>query len=171
MAVVKILDDGTVVDDRITYGESFDESIQSHKYGYERGYEIGANDAWKLAKKVFEDPLKGGFTKDELYEIFDVGYTSIVMADLVGIYAVKKYREYEKKKKNEINVGDEVCQSENSMRVVVTKVYRDEGKFDALGYDGTAHSDLTLNLWEKTGQRCEIEFKKTCEKGGLRENE
>lgn len=139
--------------------------LQKKMLEEKEAYEKGANDAWELAKKVLADTNDDGLSGYELIKIFGEGNVYDVFSKYSAVDALKKYREYE------INVGDEVRQSENSMWVIVTKVYRDEGKFDALGYDGTVYSGLLLNLWKKTGQRYDIVIKKTCEGGEVRENE
>jgi hypothetical protein len=123
-----------------------------NKMEEEKTYGHGANDAWELAKRLFISSDFGGFTGDEVLDIFGTMDPCEVATSHSGIGVLEHYREYKEKKKNEINVGDEVrCKELDNPKLIVTHIYRDEGKFDALGYDGSASVDMTLALWEKTG--------------------
>lgn len=184
----------------IYYGGYGDGLKDGYEKGLKHGQELRAKEAecaeacgmkraWQAVRKIIDMPLAD---LDELYPGWDVEQiieklSAKEVIEKIETWkkkqeqtekrcttkALNEYRDEQEEITNEIKIGDEVrCKGiDYSKLLIVTRIYRDRGKFDALGYDGTAHSGLTLNLWEKTGQRCEIEFKKTCEKGELRGNE
>ena len=76
----------------------------------DKEYERGCNDAWELARKISMRSIDGGYTRDELLEIF--GYLSTT--DVFRFYkayseARREVRDYEKKKEEaKLKPGDVV---------------------------------------------------------------
>jgi len=89
-----------------------------------QAYQRGLNDAWKCARKINCLPSSGGIENYVLGKIF--GHTSnpIIMEKFSASEAIKKIRQYEQEKEEQIQVGDEVI-SPNGKGVVteITDIY------------------------------------------------
>lgn len=111
------------------------------------GYNQGLNDAWELAKRIYE------FTCDELEEIFGVKYG---FHDLISKYtpqeALAKMKAYEEAQ-SKIEVGD-VVELPVGTKCVVTSVKNDRADgFTEIGY---SYYDLPLDELKKTGKHIDI---------------
>ena len=96
------------------------ESSKTYEAGYEEGFEKGQEDFQIKAKKILDT-----FDKWEAYElvnVFGVSTNIELLNDIKTNY--EKIMEYEKKKKQEIHVGDEVV-DKNGKKYVVRRVYDD----------------------------------------------
>ena len=69
-------------------------------------YNKGLNDAWGLAKKIAVPEHLGGYTADEIRNIFGKNTFISVMRAFTSQEAIAKVKEYEER--NEIKVGDVV---------------------------------------------------------------
>lgn len=62
-------------------------------------YEKGLNDAWEAATKMVSEKEDGGFSRDELLDIFGTKSILCIFADNTAKEAISKIRAYEEKKK------------------------------------------------------------------------
>lgn len=116
----------------------------------DEAYNKGLNDAWELAKKiaVFEDD--GGYTANELEEMFRTIFPDEVFADFTPQEALAKVKAYEEH--NEIKVGDVVRSKGCNVEGIITKI--SEIKIYRLFKDGSCDSISTKvkEDLEKTGR-------------------
>lgn len=99
----------------------------AYQIGYEAGQknawemdvkkyiEQGRKEAWEAARKIALDTDDGGISKDELKEIFGSLSFYNLIKYLSASEVISNLREYEKKKNDEIQVGDEVIINENAI--------------------------------------------------------
>lgn len=90
-------------------------------------YEQGLNDGWELAKKIYAAPSDGGYTLEQLTQIFRESSMSAIARTYTASDAIAKIKAYEEKKKAdaELRVGDEIEISGASAdvpRMVVTQI-------------------------------------------------
>ena len=114
----------------------------------------GQQEAWELAQRIEKEPCDGGFTLNDIHDIF--GYLSTNFAIKAHSYAeaAAKVEAWEQKKEKEIRVGDVVKLICNGRCGVVTKFT------DNFYYVFT--SDSTPFQWlkndcTKTGRHIDIE--------------
>lgn len=94
------------------------------------GKEEGQNEAWDLAQKILKLPGLGGYTDQELCEIFNFGAVPVI-SDLIRRYTyqevVAKIQNWEEKKAKEFHPGDVVTLKWGSRihKAVVTMVMPD----------------------------------------------
>lgn len=104
----------------------------------DEAYNRGLNDAWELAKKIVLPDHLGGYTVDELKDIFGKGSFAPLMDTLTAQEALAKVKEYEGR--DEIRVGDVVKLSYSYIESIVTRVSGDiiyrifsDGSCDVIG--------------------------------------
>ena len=73
----------------------------------DEAYNKGLNDAWELARKIVLPMDEGGYTADELRNIFSKNTYMAAMRDFTPQEALAKVKAYEDER-NEIKVGDVV---------------------------------------------------------------
>ena len=73
----------------------------------DKTYEKGLADAWELARKIAADVKEGGFSCDDLKEMFGGYMSSLILSKNTYEQALAKIEAYEKEK-SEIKVGDVV---------------------------------------------------------------
>ena len=113
-------------------------------------YEQGLSDAWEAAKKIVGEVLYGGFTREELQEIFGEIYASNIMVKFTAAEATAKIKAYEDKQK-EIKVGDEVYMNFAPNETgIVTRIYP-KGKIYIMWEDGACGRYDIINC-KKTGR-------------------
>jgi hypothetical protein len=110
-------------------------------------YNKGLNDAWELAKKIALPSHMGGYTANELVEIFGKYIYKSVLYTFTPQEALAKVKEYEER--NEIRVGDVVRRKGTTHEAIVTRVTGTNICF--LFRDGSADSYATKEELEKTG--------------------
>lgn len=86
----------------------------------EKAYNRGLNDAWELAKKIVLPDHLGGYTVDELEDIFGKKTFTSLMNTFSPQEALAKVKAYEEQ--NEIRVGDVVEFKDGYIESIVTKV-------------------------------------------------
>lgn len=86
----------------------------------DESYNKGLNAAWELAKKIVGSPSDGGYTFNELVEIFGMVDKPILNA-YTPQEALAKVKEYEEKH-DEIKAGDVVTAKGSELEGIVTKV-------------------------------------------------
>lgn len=121
------------------------------KYGeeqipYSEAYNKGLNDAWELAKKLYEMKI------EQLQEVFGAFETELeVMNYLTPQEALAKIEAYEKEQ-NEIKVGDIVKDGKNYF--LVTKRY--DNTFEGMSDEGYLYCGLSLRDCEKTSKHIDL---------------
>lgn len=111
----------------------------------EKTYEEGLQDAWELAKKVFD------MDYNETVEVFDCDTCDVMK--MTPQEALAKQKEYEDAK--EIKVGD-VVKNEAGYEYVVIDIYKDR---DSCRYNGVTSEGKWTGCYEpiKTGKHIDIE--------------
>ena len=111
----------------------------------DESYNKGLNDAWELAKKIVLSEGDGGYSCDELENIF--GYRS--PASVLKVFTPQKVKAYEDER-NKITVGDVVKLKGTSYEAVVTRV---SGTIlHCLYKDGRCAPGCYKENYEKTGK-------------------
>lgn len=85
-----------------------------------KDYEEGLNEAWELARKIVLHNYNETYSADEVLDIWGDNSYSVILKEYTGKEALERLREYEKKKKEKIHVGDEIIhKNTNEVMVVV----------------------------------------------------
>lgn len=134
------------------YEEQYAESIAKHD-----GFVAGSKEAWELAQKILELPSKGGYTPEELVEIFGTDAVPYVH-DLIRRYTYKEVADKVKKWEETANicVGD-VLVSPANFKALVTRIEPDW--LHLLYSDGSCGQvpmDDIKEFYKKTGQRFDL---------------
>lgn len=124
----------------------------------EEAYNRGLNEAWDAARKIAVDVIDGGYSLDELREIFDETLDRIIFKRNTASEAIAKIKAYEDEQTEDakIKVGDEVkiigsdpmyddyCDCGVCTYVHIDKIY-------VMRKDGSASTEHESE-WEKTGR-------------------
>lgn len=115
-------------------------------------YNKGAENAWELAQRIAKEPSCGGFTAEELIDIF--GYVSCEYAIRRHSYseAAAKVEAWENGK-SELRVGDVVLTDEGHIGVVTDM---SDNYVDGIRSNGVAFSSRKSDC-TKTGRHIDIE--------------
>lgn len=121
------------------------------------GKEEGQNEAWELAQKILELPSKGGYTPEELVEIFGTDAAPYVH-DLIRRYTfhevVAKIQKWEETAN--ICVGDVLVLPAN-VKALVTYIGDDDMcLLFSDGSCGQIDKDDIKEFYKKTGQRFDL---------------
>jgi len=116
----------------------------------DKTYVDGLNDAWELAKKIYDSPYDGGFENEEIEEMFDCTFSKVTHK-FTAEEAIAKIEAYEKEK--EIKVGDVV--KGLSCDGIVTRL-SDDDTFYVMWKDGSSGRH-DINDLKKTGKHIDIE--------------
>lgn len=116
----------------------------------DEAYNKGLDDAWELAKKIVLPDHLGGYTVDELKDIFGKNTFASLMNTFTPQEALAKVKAYEEH--NEIKVGDVVRSKGCNVEGIITKI--SEIKIYRLFKDGSCDSISTKvkEDLEKTGR-------------------
>lgn len=97
----------------------------------EEAYNNGLQDAWECAKKIACSNENGGYFFEELHNIFDKRCVSLhkISENYSVQEVVSRIKDYEKKKIDDIKVGDEVYYTDENHPRVVTAIYRENESF------------------------------------------
>lgn len=116
----------------------------------DKAYNKGLEDAWELAKKIVLPDHLGGYTVDELKDIFGKNTFASLMNTFSPQEALAKVKAYEEH--NEIKVGDVVRSKGCNVEGIITKI--SEIKIYRLFKDGSCDSISTKvkEDLEKTGR-------------------
>lgn len=112
----------------------------------------GQNEAWELAREII---LLGGYTSDDLEEIFNCSSYHKVMKDFTYPEAAAKVAKWEKAKE-EIKRGDIIRHKNNASKFCVTDI-DDDGTLYGIGRNGMTYSYQNPEHWEKTGRHIDID--------------
>ena len=93
------------------------------KEAEDKAYNRGLNEAWDAARKIAVDVIDGGYSLDELREIFDETLDRIIFKRNTASEAIAKIKAYEDEQDAEIKVGDEV--KHQGFRSVVVRIADD----------------------------------------------
>lgn len=142
-----------------TYRLKYEDYMDEHSSTYsvtdkvlhpaDESYSKGLNDAWELAKKIIIQPDDGGYTAQELEELFRTIVPSEVFAAFTPQEALAKVKEYEDKC-NEIKKGDVVKLIGSTHEAIVTRVSVTSLYF--LFKDGSCGSLSAKEDFEKTSK-------------------
>ena len=113
----------------------------------------GHQEAWELAQRIEKEPCDGGFTLNDIHDIF--GYFSTNFAIKAHSYAeaAAKVEAWEQKKEKEIRVGD-VVETDDGYFGVVTDISMNY--VDGIRSNGVAFSSRKSDC-TKTGRHIDIE--------------
>ena len=125
------------------------------KKEYNQAFNQGAEEAWKLARKITCQPINGGFKRSEFEEIFDEGYVSDIFEKYTYQEAAAKVAEWEKAKE-EIKVGDEVEKNDlRDVRFIVT--FTNGRLMSGVTQSGLVFANEKPKEWHKTGRHIDID--------------
>lgn len=122
---------------------------EAYDCGHDEGYKVGLSDAWEAARGVGHCKLWGDYTKD-------TGTTSVCAVDVLDYYsayeAIKKLKAYERKKQEEIKVGDEVVfGNDEEIKAVVIDEADEAGVWLLLSENGCVER-MDGVLFHRTGR-------------------
>ena len=115
---------------------------------YQRGYEARLNDAWEAARKIFS--MDGEVRETLLHNCF----FKDIIENISASEAIERIRQYEQEKEEQIQVGDEVENTQTGVRFIVTHMWvNNHGEKGVSGFnrDCSAFS-TTIELIRKTGR-------------------
>ena len=125
------------------------------------GYQMGLEDAWKIARNIAGDPKDGCYTLIELNEIFGTSSVTVIFSKYTFDEVIGKIKDYENRKReeSEIRVGDELAQIYGSgdltgLTCIVTKYNQEDDRMVGIKLDGdmVVCSAYTQRYWCKTGR-------------------
>jgi hypothetical protein len=111
-------------------------------------YNKGLNDAWELARKIALPTSDGGYSCEELQDIFGYRSFNSVLKMFTPQEALAKIKAYEER--NKIRVGDVVKLKGTSHEAIVTRVT--ETILHCLFKDGRCTPGCYKENYEKTGK-------------------
>lgn len=121
------------------------------------GKEEGQNEAWDLAQKILKLPGLGGYTDQELCEIFNFGAVPVI-SDLIRRYTYQEVADKVKKWEETANirVGD-VLVSPTNFKALVTCIEPDwMHLLYSDGSCGRVAMDDIKGFYKKTGQQFDL---------------
>lgn len=123
-----------------------------HEVEYNQAFNQGAEDAWKLARKIV---IQDGYSAYDLYEIFGCSDLQYVLENYTYQEAAAKVAEWEKAKE-EIKVGDVLEDKyDSNVKCTVTNLYPSNMAYLVFD-DGTAGMHK-LDTFKKTGRHMDID--------------
>lgn len=114
----------------------------------------GQDEVWELAKKLCFSAKSGGWTVEEMVEIFELSGVCEILKELTAQEAIKKVNDFERKKL-EISVGDEIKDKVNSS-IIETVVQVGRDFYYGITKDGN-FSGITKSNAVKTGRHFDIQ--------------
>lgn len=122
----------------------------------EKARQDGAGEAWEIARKIVALPSNGGYTDDELREIFGEYITRVILDNNSFAEAKAKIEKWEKEKE-EIHIGDIVEYPIGSGKeIYISDIWEEKEIFYGFSIsDGGVYSDRPLSSARKTGRRVE----------------
>ena len=86
---------------------------EAHASGWNAGAKAAREETWEIAKKIVSSEQSGGYSGDELYEIFGWRSPGVILIKFTAEEATEKIHEWEKRKaeakdRHEFERGDEV---------------------------------------------------------------
>ena len=132
------------------------------KLRVEGAYQRGLDDAWEAARKIVADTDHGGFAMGALCEIFDTRSYTYIMNENTAQEAVDKIKAYEdeQKKKDRIEVGDEVERYVDGRYDGRAMFLAEDGdRWTCLFWTGCGYTTLSYpkSQFKRTGRHYEIE--------------
>ena len=128
--------------------ETKSEPIRDFDCELDMAYDRGLNDAWELAKKLYE------MLCVDLEKIFD-GHERLedIFDNFTPQEALAKLKEYEDSK---IEVGD-VVDVANGTLAVITYANSDIDNYSFVDFTGTTRNDYKFSMLKKTGKHIDIQ--------------
>lgn len=137
----QIIDDAYTKGHDVGYKEGMQLSIDDAKLKEE--YKRGLANAWEAAKKIMLEKEDGGFTFNELNDIFGSYSMTVIFRTNTAAEAIAKIKAGEKKKQaQEIKIGDEVVCSDGKKGYII--------EIDGHVYK-IANTDWKTGTWSKFG--------------------
>lgn len=125
-----------------------------HEEEYTQAFNLGAEEAWELARKIYLKEEEGGYSGAKLFEIFD----KISIGNIYRLNypeAAAKLAEWEKEKE-EIKVGDEVEKNDlRDVRFIVT--FTNGRLMNGVTQSGFVFANEKPKEWHKTGRHIDID--------------
>ena len=116
----------------------------------------GQNEAWGLAKKIVGDVRDGGYSAEELGQIFRYLVSQPCIVENTYPEAAAKVAEWEKAK-GKICVGDVVrFKGNNNVEFCVTDILDDSFLY-GINAEGCVYSNRDIELFDKTGRHIDID--------------
>jgi len=134
---------------------------QVREEAYEKGYDAsfgrkidasyqeGLSDAWEAARKIWENDM------DTLQEIFGwVPMRMDVFLKYTASECIEKIRQYEQRQEEQIQVGDEVENTQTGVKFIVTHLWKNNrGEQGVSGFNQECSAfSTTLSLVVKSGR-------------------
>ena len=134
-------------DDDVRYMWFKDEDLE------EPGSEITAEEAWELARKLVVLPEEGGYSGEEMNEIFGYRFAHEIYENNTLTEAKEKIDAWEESQN--IKVGDIVKDAWD--RFAVVTFIESSSKIAIMYYDGDTLESTNIDKFKKTGKRIDIE--------------
>lgn len=116
-------------------------------------YNKGLADVWKLVKHIESVPERGGLTNEQIAEVFGQYWSSYTLYnEFTAEEALDLYRRWEKRKQNEIKVGDEVYSDAFEEKGIVTHITADKVSCVCIICNGSTMMKVGLHGLHKTGR-------------------
>ena len=134
------------------YEEAYDTAYADAEGIYESGkramYQKGLKDAWEAARKIASD------NAGRNYAIFGQHFTVEILNTHSASECIEKIRAYEQEKEEQIQVGDEVINTQTDARFIVTHMWvNNSGEKGVSGFNyGCSAFSTTLDLIRKSGR-------------------
>ena len=120
-----------------------------------KSYNEGLNDAWELAKKIVLSDGDGGYSCDELENIFGYRSPASILKVFTPQKSIAKVKAYEEER-NEIKVGDVVKLKGCYIEGIVTRITETNicylSKDGSCGNSSCNNGDFIDSYFEKTGK-------------------
>ncbi len=130
-------------------------------------YDDGMKESWNIAKKILLSEECGGFSEEEIWDIFGTG-NAIEIMEKYSPYKVKERIEaWERKQKEtkKVCIGDVV--KYEHLEVIVTSIDHKNKRFDGISKNGSAYGAKRIDLWKKTGEHFDLsQILKPADDGG-----
>ena len=115
---------------------------------YEDGYQKGLSDAWEAARKI------AYMYSEERRKIFGEIFIQKIQSIYSASEAIEKIRQYEQRQEEQIQVGDEVENTQTGVKFIVTHLWKNNrGEQGVSGFNQECSAfSTTLSLVVKTGR-------------------
>lgn len=159
---IKIIDELTKKNSE--YRAEVNDRLNHIRGSVEQAYNQGAEDAWKLARKVCVYKSEGGYTSSELMDIFETGSLVEVFDKFTAVEAMTKVKEWEERKKKEeketqrFERGDviEFNTVGGPVKAIFMSEYRGSYKLMFDGNDYVSEFEKSFATLRKTGKHIDL---------------
>jgi ribonuclease HI len=136
------------------YNKGYNNRKIEEEFEKSNDYEQGLNDAWELTRKLIISDYDGAYSAKDMRDIWKHGGFLSILKDFTAQQALEKLREYKKKKKVEIHVGDEIYSELTDSKAVVQRIdtWHRYQCFNNEGAQFIIDTETFNNYWVKTGK-------------------